>query len=273
MQGLCLVTMSLFYPLVAAMLESEPIQGLSSSCPPGHRRSSAAPAYTLPELLQQLGSFRAALDRHGLAPSVGHQALRQLLFLVSGTTLNYLLLRKDTCSWSRGIQLRSVPVQGQVYLGELGHGPCLPLTWSPWQVQHQPAGAVAAGRGAAADWGPRSAGAPGPGCPAAAGEEGDRGGRWSSLQPVHSAVTPAGTGGVGTCCLLGTHPILGLLGLPGCTRDALGWRPHHTQSVWMCPALPCSWSPPSPPGCEDPPGLHPSCWAGGARQSQLHQQR
>ncbi|NXL94413.1 MYO5B protein, partial [Alectura lathami] len=34
------------------------------------------------------------------------QLLRQLLFLVSGTTLNYLLLRKDACSWSRGIQLR-----------------------------------------------------------------------------------------------------------------------------------------------------------------------
>ncbi|XP_009945340.1 PREDICTED: unconventional myosin-Vb-like [Leptosomus discolor] len=92
--------------IVAAMLESEPIQGLSSSCPPGHRRSSAAPTHTLPELLQQLGSFRAVLDRYGLAPSVGHQALRQLLFLVSGTTLNYLLLRKDTCSWSCGIQLR-----------------------------------------------------------------------------------------------------------------------------------------------------------------------
>ncbi|XP_074421498.1 unconventional myosin-Vb-like isoform X1 [Larus michahellis] len=92
--------------IVAAMLESEPIQGLSSSCPPGHRRSSGAPAHTLPELLQQLGSFHAALGRHGLSPSVGHQALRQLLFLISGTTLNYLLLRKDTCSWSRGIQLR-----------------------------------------------------------------------------------------------------------------------------------------------------------------------
>ncbi|NXW59659.1 MYO5B protein, partial [Eurystomus gularis] len=92
--------------IVAAMLESEPIQGLSSSCQPGHRRSSTSPAYTLPELLQQLSSFHAVLDRHGLAPSVGHQALRQLLFLVSGTTLNYLLLRKDTCSWSRGLQLR-----------------------------------------------------------------------------------------------------------------------------------------------------------------------
>ncbi|NXU58149.1 MYO5B protein, partial [Turnix velox] len=34
------------------------------------------------------------------------QALRQLLYVISGTTLNYLLLRKDTCSWSHGIQLR-----------------------------------------------------------------------------------------------------------------------------------------------------------------------
>ncbi|XP_069733851.1 unconventional myosin-Vb-like [Phaenicophaeus curvirostris] len=92
--------------IVAAMLESEPIQGLSSSCPPGHRRSSSTPAHPLPELLQQLSSFQAALERYGLFPSVGHQALRQLLFLISGTTLNYLLLRKDTCSWSRGIQLR-----------------------------------------------------------------------------------------------------------------------------------------------------------------------
>jgi len=211
---------SLFYPSVPAMLESEPIQGLSSSCPPGHRRSSAAPAHTLPELLQQLGSFRAVLDHHGLVPSVGHQALRQLFFLISGTTLNYLLLRKDTCSWSRGIQLRSVPVQERCIWGA-GTWPLCPLTWAPWQVQHQPAGAVAAGRGAAAEWSPRGAGAPGPGCPALAGEEGDRGGCWSSLQPVHGAVTPAGTEGVGARCLLGTHPVLGLLGLPGSTRDDL----------------------------------------------------
>ncbi|NXO14368.1 MYO5B protein, partial [Oriolus oriolus] len=34
------------------------------------------------------------------------QAMCQLLFLISGTTLNCLLLRKDLCSWSCGIQLR-----------------------------------------------------------------------------------------------------------------------------------------------------------------------
>ncbi|XP_025966984.2 unconventional myosin-Vb-like [Dromaius novaehollandiae] len=92
--------------IVAAMLESETIQGLSSTRPAGPRRPLAAPAHTLPELLQQLGSFREALSRQGLPAAVVHQALRQLLFLVSGTTLNYLLLRKDACSWSRGIQLR-----------------------------------------------------------------------------------------------------------------------------------------------------------------------
>lgn len=120
------------------MLESEPIQGLSSSCPPGHRRSSAAPAHTLPELLQQLGSFRAALDHHGLAPSVGHQVLRQLFFLISGTTLNYLLLRKDTCSWSCGIQLRSVAVRER----------CSWEIWDTWPVPHpdpvSPAGTTSA---------------------------------------------------------------------------------------------------------------------------------
>ncbi|POI20869.1 hypothetical protein CIB84_015384 [Bambusicola thoracicus] len=88
------------------MLESETIQGLSSSCPPTHHRSTAPPAHTLPELLQQLGSFHQALELYGLSPDVGHQLLRQLLFHISGTTLNYLLLRKDACSWSRGIQLR-----------------------------------------------------------------------------------------------------------------------------------------------------------------------
>uniref|UniRef100_A0A8C3CI02 Uncharacterized protein n=1 Tax=Cairina moschata TaxID=8855 RepID=A0A8C3CI02_CAIMO len=92
--------------IVSAMLESETIQGLASSCPPGLHRPSAPAAHTLPELLQQLGSFHQLLGRHGLAPAVGHQVLRQLLFLVSGTTLNYLLLRRDACSWTRGIQLR-----------------------------------------------------------------------------------------------------------------------------------------------------------------------
>lgn len=45
---------------------------------------------------------------------------------------------------------------------------------------------------------------------------------------------------VGARCLLGTHPNLELLGLPGCTRDALalGWGPCHTQECLDVPSPP-----------------------------------
>ncbi|XP_043392074.1 unconventional myosin-Vb isoform X2 [Chelonia mydas] len=92
--------------IVAAMLESETIQGLSSARPPGHRKQLVAPAYTLDSLLQQLSSFHEALGRHQLEPVVVGQAFRQLFFTVSGVALNYLLLRRDACSWSQGVQLR-----------------------------------------------------------------------------------------------------------------------------------------------------------------------
>ncbi|XP_043358593.1 unconventional myosin-Vb-like isoform X5 [Dermochelys coriacea] len=92
--------------IVAAMLESETIQGLSSARPPGYRKQPAAPTYTLDSLLQQLSSFHEVLGRHQLEPVVMGQAFRQLLFTVSGVALNYLLLRRDACSWSQGVQLR-----------------------------------------------------------------------------------------------------------------------------------------------------------------------
>ncbi|KAH1174526.1 hypothetical protein KIL84_008517 [Mauremys mutica] len=90
---------------VAAMLESETIQGLSAR-PPGYRKQPPAPAYTLDSLLQQLSSFHEALGRHQLEPVIVGQAFRQLLFTISGVALNYLLLRRDACSWSQGVQLR-----------------------------------------------------------------------------------------------------------------------------------------------------------------------
>ncbi|XP_044854974.1 unconventional myosin-Va-like isoform X2 [Mauremys mutica] len=91
--------------IVAAMLESETIQGLSAR-PPGYRKQPPAPAYTLDSLLQQLSSFHEALGRHQLEPVIVGQAFRQLLFTISGVALNYLLLRRDACSWSQGVQLR-----------------------------------------------------------------------------------------------------------------------------------------------------------------------
>ena len=44
------------------------------------------------------------------SPSVIHpaQVVRQVLHVVSGHMLNDLLLRKDMCHWTKGIQIRSV---------------------------------------------------------------------------------------------------------------------------------------------------------------------
>ncbi|XP_025064123.1 unconventional myosin-Vb-like isoform X2 [Alligator sinensis] len=92
--------------IVAAMLESETIPGLSSTRPSGSRRPQGAPAYTLDSLLLQLSAFHKVLKSHDLEPAIVQQAVRQLLFLISGTALNYLLLRRDACSWSQGVQLR-----------------------------------------------------------------------------------------------------------------------------------------------------------------------
>ncbi|KAH1175792.1 hypothetical protein KIL84_022317 [Mauremys mutica] len=90
---------------VAAMLESETMQGLSSPRSPSYRKQPAAPAYRLDSLLQQLSSFHEALGRHQLEPVVVGQAFRQLLFTVSSVALNYLLLRRDACYWSQGLLL------------------------------------------------------------------------------------------------------------------------------------------------------------------------
>lgn len=95
------------------MLESETIPGLSSTRPSGSRRPQGAPAYTLDSLLLQLSAFHKVLKSHDLEPAIVQQAVRQLLFLISGTALNYLLLRRDACSWSQGVQLRSVLVNSR----------------------------------------------------------------------------------------------------------------------------------------------------------------
>ncbi|XP_044857017.1 unconventional myosin-Vb-like [Mauremys mutica] len=103
---ICVAQKKLKPMIVAAMLESETIQGLSSPRSPSYRKQPAAPAYTLDSLLQQLSSFHEALGRHQLEPMVMGQAFPQLLFTVSSVALNYLLLRRDTCFWSQGLLLR-----------------------------------------------------------------------------------------------------------------------------------------------------------------------
>uniref|UniRef100_A0A673L4K7 Unconventional myosin-Vb-like n=1 Tax=Sinocyclocheilus rhinocerous TaxID=307959 RepID=A0A673L4K7_9TELE len=100
--------------IVSAMLESESIPSLAGVKPMGYRNRSSSldcesggPAgYTLQALVKQLGQFYTIMADHGLDPEISQQVVRQLFYSINAVTLNNLLLRKDVCSWSTGMQLR-----------------------------------------------------------------------------------------------------------------------------------------------------------------------
>uniref|UniRef100_A0A8C3EL33 Myosin VB n=1 Tax=Corvus moneduloides TaxID=1196302 RepID=A0A8C3EL33_CORMO len=97
--------------IVPAVLENESIQGLSSVKPMGYRKYSSAVAegdssYSLDEMIRQLNTFHSIMCDQGLDPEIIQQVFKQLFYMINAVALNNLLLRKDVCSWSTGMQLR-----------------------------------------------------------------------------------------------------------------------------------------------------------------------
>ncbi|XP_043986101.1 unconventional myosin-Va isoform X2 [Gambusia affinis] len=101
--------------IVPALLESETIAGLSSSAAKlviSRKRAGSDPrplgadAPTMASVLRQLGALHTALSRQALPQSLAEQAFRQMTYLICASALNNLLLRKDMCCWSRGMQIR-----------------------------------------------------------------------------------------------------------------------------------------------------------------------
>ncbi|XP_053557079.1 unconventional myosin-Vb [Bombina bombina] len=97
--------------IVSAMLENESIQGLSGVKPTGYRKRSSSMvdgdnSYSLEAVIRQLNSFNSVMCDHGLDPEIIQQVFKQLFYMINAVTLNNLLLRKDVCSWSTGMQLR-----------------------------------------------------------------------------------------------------------------------------------------------------------------------
>lgn len=114
-QQLIKVAEGLLQPMiVSAMLESESIPSLAAVKPTGYRNRSSSmdndgsgpTSYTLDALIRQLGQFHSIMREHGLDPEIIGQVVRQLFHCINAFTLNNLLLRKDVCSWSTGMQLR-----------------------------------------------------------------------------------------------------------------------------------------------------------------------
>ncbi|XP_069602893.1 unconventional myosin-Vb isoform X2 [Ranitomeya imitator] len=98
--------------IVSAMLENESIQGLSGVKPTGYRKRSSSmvdggdSSYSLEAVIRQLNLFNSIMCEHGLDPEIIQQVFKQLFYMINAVALNNLLLRKDVCSWSTGMQLR-----------------------------------------------------------------------------------------------------------------------------------------------------------------------
>ncbi|KAM3938282.1 unconventional myosin-Vb isoform 2-T2 [Leptodactylus fuscus] len=112
-QQLIKIAEGLLQPMiVSAMLENESIQGLSGVKPTGYRKRSSSMvdggdnSYSLEAVIRQLNLFNSVMCEHGLDPEIIQQVFKQLFYMVNAVALNNLLLRKDVCSWSTGMQLR-----------------------------------------------------------------------------------------------------------------------------------------------------------------------
>lgn len=101
--------------VVPAILENEAITGLSSrgGGGGGRRGRTMSDADVKPGMQQaldamigELSSFHRTLGFHGVDPEVITQVFRQLFYFICASALNNLLLRKDLCHWSKGMQIR-----------------------------------------------------------------------------------------------------------------------------------------------------------------------
>ncbi|XP_055010629.1 unconventional myosin-Va isoform X3 [Boleophthalmus pectinirostris] len=110
--------------IVPGMLEHETIQGVSGVKPTGLRKRTSSIAdegiYTLDSILRQLSAFHSTMCQHGMDPELIKQVVKQQFYIIGAATLNNLLLRKDMCSWSKGMQIRYNVSQLEEWLRDKG---------------------------------------------------------------------------------------------------------------------------------------------------------
>ncbi|XP_061524368.1 LOW QUALITY PROTEIN: unconventional myosin-Va [Phycodurus eques] len=116
---------NILYPMiVSGMLEHETIQGVSGAKPTGLRKRTSSIADegtdTLDSILRQLNAFHSTMCQHGTDPELIKQVVKQQFYFIGAVTLNNLLLRKDMCSWSKGMQIRYNVSQLEEWLRDKG---------------------------------------------------------------------------------------------------------------------------------------------------------
>lgn len=100
------------------MLEHESLPGISDGAPgraSGLRSSSfnnsaieskKVERHTIETLIKKLNEFLNILNSHGVDPEIVNQIFKQLFYFIGANTFNNLVLRKEMCHWSKGIELR-----------------------------------------------------------------------------------------------------------------------------------------------------------------------
>ncbi|XP_062402519.1 unconventional myosin-Va [Sardina pilchardus] len=97
--------------IVCGMLEQDSIPGVLGVKATGVRKRTCSVTEesggaALDSILRALSGFHALLRQHGAPPHLIRLAVKQQFYNVCAATLNSLLLRKDMCSWSKGLQIR-----------------------------------------------------------------------------------------------------------------------------------------------------------------------
>uniref|UniRef100_A0A0B7BI25 Dilute domain-containing protein n=1 Tax=Arion vulgaris TaxID=1028688 RepID=A0A0B7BI25_9EUPU len=102
--------------IVPAILEHDAIAGLTASKPSGLRGRASSNAkemedgrssqHSLDALMRTLNSYIKIMRQHAVDPELIKQIFRQLFYFLCAGALNNLLLRKDMCNWSKGMQIR-----------------------------------------------------------------------------------------------------------------------------------------------------------------------
>ena len=64
------------------------------------------PSQALDKLLHLLTRFNTIFQKHGLDPQLISKIFRETFYYICAGALNNILLRKDMCHWSKGMQIR-----------------------------------------------------------------------------------------------------------------------------------------------------------------------
>ncbi|RZF37289.1 hypothetical protein LSTR_LSTR005621 [Laodelphax striatellus] len=97
------------YEAIAAILEHEAIAGITHE--KKFRAQSVGDASqrtmtSLDNLLLELTTLHKTLVFHDVDAEIRTQVFKQLFYFICATCMNNLLLRKDLCHWSKGMQIR-----------------------------------------------------------------------------------------------------------------------------------------------------------------------